>query len=165
MKEFRHVYRLIQVQGKGGHWKVVRDIIDLLPYTAVNDAFIAVGDNEARKREAKELLAELPRANFRRLVHRSAWISPRAAIGDGSIICAGAIVQADTIIGKHVIVNTLASIDHDCVVGDFAHVAPGAHLCGGIIIGEGAFVGAGAILVPGATVPDWGFVKAGSVVK
>jgi hypothetical protein len=35
------------------------------------------------------------------------------------MILHGSIIQADTIIGKHVLVNTAASIDHENVIGDY----------------------------------------------
>jgi carbonic anhydrase/acetyltransferase-like protein (isoleucine patch superfamily) len=37
------------------------------------------------------------------------------------MILHGSVIQADTIIGKHVLVNTAASIDHENVIGDYAH--------------------------------------------
>jgi acetyltransferase EpsM len=63
------------------------------------------------------------------------------------MILHGSIIQADTIIGKHV-VNTAASIDHENVIGDYAHVSPHATLCGRVHVGEGTHIGAGAVVLP-----------------
>jgi UDP-3-O-[3-hydroxymyristoyl] glucosamine N-acyltransferase len=48
---------------------------------------------------------------------------PSASIAEGVMILHGSVIQADTIIGKHVLVNTAASIDHENVIGDYAHVS------------------------------------------
>jgi acetyltransferase EpsM len=57
------------------------------------------------------------------------------------MILHGSVIQADTIIGKHVLVNTAASIDHENVIGDYAHVSPHA-TCGRVHVGEGTHIGA-----------------------
>jgi sugar O-acyltransferase (sialic acid O-acetyltransferase NeuD family) len=85
-------------------------------------------------------------------------------VKEGSVIFHGAIVQANSKIGRHVIVNTGAQIDHDCLVEDYAHIAPGAILCGTIQVGEGALIGAGATVVPGIRIGRWATVGAGAVV-
>jgi acetyltransferase EpsM len=63
------------------------------------------------------------------------------------MILHGSVIQADTIIGKHVLVNTAASIDHENVIGDYAHVSPHATLCGRVHVGEGTHI-AGAVVLP-----------------
>jgi sugar O-acyltransferase (sialic acid O-acetyltransferase NeuD family) len=59
------------------------------------------------------------------LVHHSAWISPSARAANGVQIMAGAIIQADVMIGENSIVNTGAKVDHDSIVGAHSHIAPG----------------------------------------
>ncbi len=76
----------------------------------------------------------------------------------------GVIVQTNTRIGRHVIVNTAASVDHDCDVGDYVHVAPHATLCGFVTIERGCYIGAGATILPGVTVGENAIVGAGAVV-
>lgn len=85
---------------------------------------------------------------FPALVHPTAWIAPSVELSDGVQIMAGAIVQADSCIGKNTVINTGAQVDHDCQVGAHVHIAPGAVLCGAVWIGSGAFVGAGATVLP-----------------
>jgi len=62
------------------------------------------------------------------------------------------IVNAGSIIGNHVILNTNCSVDHDCVIEDFVHVSPGATICGGVKIKEGVHIGAGAVVLPNLTI-------------
>jgi acetyltransferase EpsM len=146
----------MKIIGDGGHAAVVREIHSLRPVQYSDSwAFIAVGDNVSRKREAESLQGYL----FTSLAHPTAWISPSASIGAGTIVMAGVVVQAHARIGKHVILNTHCSVDHDCVISDYAHIAPGAHLCGNVEIGEGALVGVGVGIEPGRKIQAWSIIK------
>ena len=140
--------------GDGGHAKVIRDI-NVVPE---GSWVVAIGDNSVRKKEALELARQGKK--FGVAIHPFSWVSPKAKIGEGSVICAGAVIQADAVIGKHCLINTCASVDHDSVLQDFVHIAPGAHLCGGVQVGEGGFVGTGVCLPPGYKVPEWTLIKA-----
>src|SRR5690606_21947196 len=91
-------------------------------------------------------------------------ISSSVKIDIGTVLMQGTIIQADTFIGKHAIINTRASIDHDSTVEDFVHISPGAILCGGVQIGEGTHIGAGAVILPGIKIGQWCKVGAGAVV-
>ena len=77
---------------------------------------------------------------------------------------AGAVIQPDTTLGAHVIVNTGATIDHDGILADYVHVAPGAHLAGGVRLGEGVFMGIATSTMPGTSVGAWATVGAGAAV-
>lgn len=122
-------------------------------------AIIAIGENAIRKRVAGKT-----KHKFTNTIHSSVIFSRYAIIGTGNMILQGAIVQAQTTIGNHVIINTGSQVDHDCVVEDYTHLAPGVVLCGNVRIGEGAFVGAGAIVLPGKTIGAWATIGAGAVV-
>lgn len=121
---------------------------------------IAIGDNRRRATVARNL----DHTEFVSAVHPAATIHESVVMGDGTVIFAGAIVQPDSRIGSHVIINTHSSIDHDCQIGDFAHVAPGAAIAGGVTIGEGTLVGVGAQAIPGVHVREWVIIGAGSAV-
>jgi sugar O-acyltransferase (sialic acid O-acetyltransferase NeuD family) len=120
---------------------------------------ISVGNN-ARRAE----IARLLNARFGKAIHESAIISPKASIGDGTVILHGSIIQAAAQVGEHVLVNTAASIDHDNVIGDFAHISPHATLCGHVKVGEGTHIGAGAVVIPSITIGRWCTIGAGAVV-
>ena len=49
-------------------------------------------------------------------VHPSAVVDETATLGPGTVVMAGAIIQANARIGRHVIVSTGSSVDHDCAV-------------------------------------------------
>jgi acetyltransferase EpsM len=127
----------------------------------VKQAIIAIGANAARH----ALTARFGNSVcWPTLVHPGAMLSSTVTPGEGTVIFAGAVVQADAQIGRHAILNTQSSIDHDSMIGDFSHVAPGAHLAGNVAVGTGAFIGIGASAIPGSSIGEWSIVGAGSTV-
>ena len=119
---------------------------------------IAIGSNRARRS-----LAERGR-DWATAVHATALLDAAAEVGEGSLVCMGAIVQVDARVGRHVIVNTGAIVEHDCLIGDFVHLAPGVKLAGAVEVGEGAMIGLGAQVLPGLTIGAGATVGAGAVV-
>lgn len=121
-------------------------------------AMIGIGGNDVRKRFAEQLDIE-----WMTVIHPFSWVHPEVPLGEGTIICAGAIVQPGAQIGSHAIINTKASVDHDCRVGNYTHLAA-AHLAGGASIDEGVFMGLGSVVLPKIHVGAWATVGAGAVV-
>ncbi|MEW6530653.1 MAG: acetyltransferase [Thermodesulfobacteriota bacterium] len=128
----------------------------------ITKGIVAIGDNRHRPLVARWLREQ----GFQlvRAVHPTAYVARRVAIGDGSVIMAGVVINPDTSIGACAIINTSATVDHDCTVADGVHIAPGCRICGGVTIGQGAFIGAGATVVPGRAIGRNAVVGAGSVV-
>lgn len=120
---------------------------------------ISIGDNVARRKVAERF--DLP---WMTVVDRRAQVDCTVHLGTGTVVLHGAVIQVDTRVGDHVIVNTAASVDHDCLIGDCAHIAPGVRLAGNVVIGAGALLGTGAIVNPGITVGTWTTVGSGGVV-
>jgi len=129
-------------------------------FTELSTPFIISVGSNMRRAEVAWLL----NASYGKAIHRTAIISPKALIGEGTVILQGAIVQAAAQIGAHVLVNTGASIDHDNVIGDYAHISPHATLCGHVEVGEGTHIGAGATVIPLIKIGRWSVVGAGAVV-
>jgi sugar O-acyltransferase (sialic acid O-acetyltransferase NeuD family) len=96
--------------------------------------------------------------------HPTAIVAPDVTIGEGTMICAGAIVNTGTTIGQNVILNTACTVDHHNRIGDHAHIAPGVHLGGDVSIGEGTLVGIGATVLPQRQIGAWTIIGAGAVV-
>jgi sugar O-acyltransferase (sialic acid O-acetyltransferase NeuD family) len=127
----------------------------------IEHAVIAIGSNTARARIANQLAH---RISWATVVHPTAYVASGVQIGAGAVIFAGAVVQPETVIGVHAILNTMCGVSHDSVIGGFAHIGPGAHLAGNVKIGEGAFLGVGSCVLPGRTVGAWATIGAGGVV-
>ena len=138
------------------------DRLDDLIRQGVDHLVVAIGACDARAR----MLEQARAAGFQTptLIHPSCVISPSASIGDACVLCAGAIVGAQSRIGEGGIVNTRASVDHDVQLGPFVHVAPGAVLCGFIHVGRETWVGAGAVVRDHLTIGARVMIGAGAVV-
>jgi sugar O-acyltransferase (sialic acid O-acetyltransferase NeuD family) len=97
-------------------------------------------------------------------VSARAWLAPGVELGEGSVICPGAIVNRLARLGRHVLVNLGATISHDCEVGDFVTISPGANVAGHVVIGEGSFVGIGATISDRIQIGHGCLIGAGAVV-
>jgi sugar O-acyltransferase (sialic acid O-acetyltransferase NeuD family) len=125
----------------------------------LHQAVIAVGDNASRKR-----IAESFDFHGVQVQHPTAWVDPTARIGVGTVIFAHTVIQADTTLGDHVIVNTSATVDHDCVIASFVHLAPGSNLGGGVKVGASALIGLGASIKPYVSVGEKAVIGCGAAV-
>jgi len=176
---------MIYLYGAGGHAKVIIDILEMQGNTVAgifddnltkkvwnfptlafpgpfdfskDELIISIGNNLIRERISKTI------ANFLTAIHPSSVVSRYASIAEGSVIMAGAIINASTTIGNHCIINTNASVDHDCVLQDFVHISPNVTLCGDVFVGKCSHIGAGAVIIPGKKIGINSVVGAGSVV-
>lgn len=127
-----------------------------------NHAFVAIGQNETRKRIAH--MAKGCGFTLATIVHPAAVVSTGATLGAGTLVMPGCVINADAVVGTNVIINTSSIVEHDCRVGDNSHIAPGVTLCGGVNIGDDTLIGAGAIILPGVKVGARATVGAGAVV-
>ncbi|MCX6090103.1 MAG: acetyltransferase [Candidatus Atribacteria bacterium] len=123
---------------------------------------VAIGVNALRQKKVNCIKGE--GYFFVPVVHPKTIVSPFSTIDEGTMVIAGAIINIETQVGKHVIVNTGSTIDHDCRIGDFVHVAPGVHIGGEVMVGEGTLVGIGAVVKPGVKIGSWSVIGAGAVV-
>lgn len=128
----------------------------------IEQVFVAIGDNAIRERCLATMQAS--GRSIPALIDPSARISPTAQLGPGTIVMAGAIVQADTQIGFGGIINTGASVDHDCIVGNCVHVAPGARLTGNVTVGDRSLIGAGSVVIPQVQIAADNTIGAGAAV-
>ncbi len=172
--------------GASGHGKVIRDIclsdnhmislffddnpnlveFENIPVSKYNpelfstyELIISIGNNKIRKK-----ISEFIVHKFGIGVHKSVLFGTGVAIDEGTVAMQGAIIQANSKIGKHCIVNTGASIDHDCVLDAFVHISPHTTLCGNVRVGEGTHVGAAAVVIPGVKIGKWCTIGAGAVI-
>jgi len=164
--------------GMGGHSKVVTDIAILngykiLGYLDDNEQIdpglylgrietlprwsrdgisfvVAIGNNLLRKAIVEKY--EGLNLDYAKLIHPAAIIGSKVEISRGTVVMPGAIINAGSKIGGHVIVNTSAVIDHDCVVMDFALIAQGVVLAGGVVVESCGHVEVGARVRRGTVV-------------
>lgn len=174
----------MNLYGASGHAKVIVDILEatgkkidwivddndevrsLLGYEVkpneghYESAIVAIGNCQIRKK----IVESLDVKHWEIAIHPSAVVSPRAMVGEGTVIMAGALVNSSAKIGRHNIINTGASVDHDVELGDFVHVAPHATITGSVVVGEGSWIGAGSVIRQGVKIGKNCMIGAGSVV-
>ncbi len=129
------------ILGAGGYGKTVADIAEQLGYDPIvlddnSDKpcitfmeydcpmIVAFGNNELRLQWCEKI--KFAGKTLATLIHPSAYVSPKASVGEGSVILPKAIVNTGTVVETGCIVNLGAIIDHDCVIEAGSHVCLGA---------------------------------------
>ena len=148
---------------ESGTWPVVGRSAALLESSAeYAGVVVAIGICRVRLEQHRRLRqAGAPLVS---IVHPAASLSPRAALGIGGVLMAGAVVNIGAALGEACIVNSGATVDHDCVIGDGVHIAPGAHVSGTVVIGERTWIGVGATVKNDIAIGADVMVGAGAVV-
>jgi len=136
--------------------------IDQISHISHDAVIIAVGNNINRRYLFEKLKREGEK--FFTARHPDAIIGAEVNIGNGTMICAGVVINPCSSIGDNVILNTGCTVDHHNQIGHHSHVAPGAHLGGDVSIGESALVGIGAVIAPGLHIGDQSRIGAGACV-
>jgi sugar O-acyltransferase (sialic acid O-acetyltransferase NeuD family) len=173
-----------EINASGGRW-ALRGFLDddaarqgqsvdglpvLGPLAAAREyvrASFVVGIASHRHQGLRQRIVEglgLPPERFATLVHPSAWVSPRARLGAGTVVLQNVVVSPGATLGEHVLVSPGAQIAHDAWVGACTVLAPRVAVNGAVRIGEGAYVGAAAVIGPGVLIGPGALVGMGAVV-
>ena len=120
-------------------------------------AVVAIGNNVLRQK----MFVLLRAAGFvlASVIHPNAMVSPRAQLGEGVAVMAGAIVGTEATLGQGAIVNCGAVVDHHAQVHEFGHLGVNACMAGGSMLGALAWMQAGSAIGYGVQ------IAAGSVLK
>lgn len=144
-------------------WPVLGNTAALLNSLAeYQGVAVAIGNNAIRLAKLAEL--EQAGATLVSLVHPAAVVSRHASLGAGTVVMAGAVINACARVGEGCIINTNASVDHDCVLAPGVHISPGVSLAGGVQVGQGSWVGIGACVRQLVAIGQGVVVGAGAVV-
>ena len=125
--------------------------VEVLPESQLPNgsrAVLALGSNALRRKLDQKHTS----LRWLTLIHPNACVDSTATLGEGTVVFAGAVIQAYARLGRHTIVNTRASVDHECVIGDYATVAPAATLCGNVRVGTESYICAGATVRDGLSI-------------
>lgn len=139
------------------------DLPSLIEHTA--NAFISVGQIKNPTIRIK-LFGLLKTYGARLPIIRSpsSYCSKHAAIGEGTILMHGSLVNARAQVGANCIINSQALVEHDVEIADHCHVSTGAKVNGGVRISEGTFIGSGSILKEGVSVGAGVVIGAGQLI-
>ncbi len=129
-------------------------------------ALIALGQISSPDARIK-LFERALRAGFElaRVASPSAYLSPSAQIGKGTIVMHGAIINAGVKVGSNCIINSKALLEHDTQVLDNCHISTGVILNGGVLVEEGCFIGSGTIVKEGVSIGVRSVVGMGSLLN
>lgn len=136
--------------GAGGHGRVVAEIAAACGYNKKSIAFlddnalgavgkieemdlyvphydgvfIAIGNNALRQSLTLQL-SQINGAMLITLIHPTAYVSPSATIGQGTVVEPKAVINTNSRIGQGCIISVGTIIDHDCEIGEFCHINAG----------------------------------------
>lgn len=148
---------------RNGAWDVVGDTAALVASLHEYDGvLVAIGNNQIRQAKLHQLKAL--GAKLTSLQHPDSTVSRYATLGEGGVVFAGVVVNADAKIGVGAILNTGCSVDHDCQLGACVHISPGARLAGGVSVQELSWVGIGACVRQLVQIGSQVVIGAGAVV-
>lgn len=105
--------------------------------------FIAIGDNETRKR-FYDMLVEKG-LEIASIVDRSAVVDRNVKIGKGNFIGKLAVIVSGSEIGDNNLINSKALIEHGCKLGSHINISTNSTLNGEVIVEDGVFFGSSAV--------------------
>lgn len=145
---------------KGG----LDELPNLINEYSIDGIIIGIGDNYTR-RHAYELISGIaPDIEFVSAVHPSAVLANDVIIPRGTVIMAGAVLNAASKVGEFCILNTKSSLGHDSTMANFSSLASGATTGGNVHIGLNSAICLRAAIIQNVSIGDHSVVGAGSLV-
>jgi sugar O-acyltransferase (sialic acid O-acetyltransferase NeuD family) len=123
---------------------------------------VAVGDPLRRMKIIERL--EHFDVRFPNLIHPTAWVASRSSFGVGNIVCAGALIDTDVVVGNHCLINKGVTLGHDAKIGDFCSLNPNATLGGFVDVGIASSIGMNCSIIQNKSVGEFSTIGAGTVV-
>ena len=113
---------------------------------------IGVGLNYIRKKIVKEVFKLDKTFKWETIISKDCILNGNIIIGEGSLVMSGVVINTQTTIGDHCIINTSSSIDHDNYFMDFSSCGPGVVTGGNVTLGENSYLGIGSIVKHGVKI-------------
>jgi sugar O-acyltransferase (sialic acid O-acetyltransferase NeuD family) len=125
---------------------------------------VAIGDNWIRQVVVKKITRILPQFTFISTIHPSAILGMDVRIGSGVVILPGVIINSNSKVSDHCILNTYASLDHDGVMQEFSSLAPRVCTGGNLNLGKFSSVCLGTQVIENISIGQHSVIGAGSLV-
>jgi sugar O-acyltransferase (sialic acid O-acetyltransferase NeuD family) len=103
-------------------------------------------------------------AEFITFVHPCAILGARIKLGKGVVICPGAVLSTDIVLGDFAMVNLNTTMGHDAQLGMWSTLSAHCDLTGQVKVADRVFMGSRASVIPGKKVGSGSIVGAGAVV-
>ncbi len=138
---------------------------DCLRSHSVSALAMGCGEPGAKLRLSAQLCAEFPDLQWPTLIHPSALIDKDSAqLGSGVVICVGAIVTVNVVVGDFSQLNFGCTVGHESQIGRGCLINPGANISGGVVLEDGVLIGTGAQVLQYIRIGKGARVGAGAVV-
>ena len=121
--------------------------------------------NPAGRAEIVSKIIGAANLTFPNLIHPSAVVSRKAALGKGNILAQNVVVAPNVSLGDFNHLNYQVCIGHDCSIGSFNTLNGGAHVAGSSRLEDSVFVGPGAVIVDQSHISSRAVVGANAVVR
>jgi sugar O-acyltransferase (sialic acid O-acetyltransferase NeuD family) len=131
---------------------------------------IGIGEGAVRRKVAQRFA---DRVGFANLIHPAATFGKgqrqQVESRQGVIVCAGARLTSNIVVGDFTIFNINSTVSHDSIIGDFVTVCPQSCVLGNVEVKSGAWIGAGAVINQGTheaktTIGENTMIGSGAVV-
>ena len=103
-------------------------------------------------------------ARFLTFIHPRAIVGDRVRLGQGVVLCPGAIASADIVLGDFVMLNLHATVGHDASVGDWSTLSAHCDVTGRVKVADRVFMGSRVSIIPDKSVGSRAVLGAGAVV-
>lgn len=138
---------------------------DCLRAHSINALAMGCGEPSAKLRLSAQLCAEFPDLQWPTLIHPSALIDKDSVqLGSGVVVCVGAIVTVNVVIGDFSQLNFGCTVGHESQIGRGCLINPGANISGGVVLEDGVLIGTGAQVLQYLRIGQGATVGAGAVV-
>ena len=127
------------------------------------DIFVAVGDNDTRK---KITVGALEKGNYGlpTFIHPSAQIGDGVTLGDSVLVLPNAVINDDAKVGNSCVISSGSVVEYNCVLDDFVSLAASSTVSGGCHIGLHSYIGAGAVVRNGIRIGENCVIGCGAAV-
>lgn len=124
-----------------------KDAQQMAAQYATLDVMVAIGNPILRAQlvdEVKSAFVSGPNLAFPNVIHKTAFVSPSAVLGEGVFVGPQAVINTQARVGSFCIINTGAVVEHDCILESFATLNPHAVLGGGVLLRKYVVLGLNA---------------------
>ena len=126
-----------------------------------NDLFLAIGDNDVRKKYFDKFKTKIKIPN---LISKYSNISHYSKLGTANFLNHFCFIGPNSIIGNNNIINTKSLVEHDVKIGSHCHIGPSAKIGGASSIGDNVMCGIGSIIINKINICSNVTIGAGSIV-